>query len=72
MAIFPASFPRRNRAALFLLILLPSILYGCGWKKSPDGGENSRPAPAAEAPDADPAPVSLSADDLSDIGGFLR
>ena len=69
MAIFPASFPRRNRAALFLLILLPSILYGCGWKKSPDGGENSRPAPAAETRDANPAPISLSADDLSDIGG---
>ncbi|MBR2694996.1 MAG: hypothetical protein IKE69_12375 [Thermoguttaceae bacterium] len=67
MTIFPTLFPRRGGVSVLLAILLLSSLYGCGGEKSPNVAENS--PPSAETPNGAPAPLSLSADDLSDLGG---
>ena len=67
MTIFPTRFPHRKGASVLLGILLLSLLYGCGWKKSPTDEKNP-PAPA-ETPSAEPAPPALSPEDLSDLGG---
>ena len=66
MTIFPTHFPCRRGAGVFLALLLLSVLYGCGGTKSPTDAENS-PPPAERG--AEPAPLSLSAEDLSDLGG---
>ena len=67
MTPFPTPFPRRESASVFLLVLLLSLLYGCDWGKSPTDGEN--PTAPVGATGGESAPLSLSADDLSELGG---